>query len=228
MKDSSAETKPKFEPYICRVIPPGSTGTEQFTPLTGLLSPAERILLSPRASRRRIAEFTAGRTCAREALQRLNCSEPNVLRGIAGEPKWPIGFVGSITHCETYCAAAAASSQHYAALGIDAEPNLRLTAEILPLIATRGELLHLNELPSSLVNWDRLLFSAKEAIYKTWAPITGLWLDFEDVTITFRPEDNRFMARVMKPHAFFPKELVGKFHASTALLLTATFVALSD
>jgi 4'-phosphopantetheinyl transferase EntD len=26
-------------------------------------------------------------------------------------------------------------------------------------------------------NWDRLLFSAKEAVYKAWFPLVGEWLD---------------------------------------------------
>ncbi len=33
------------------------------------------------------------------------------------------------------------------------------------------------------VSWDRLLFSAKESVYKTWFPLTGRWLGFEDAEL---------------------------------------------
>jgi 4'-phosphopantetheinyl transferase EntD len=33
--------------------------------------------------------------------------------------------------------------------------------------------------------WDRLLFSAKESVYKAWFPLTDEWLDFHDATISF-------------------------------------------
>lgn len=33
------------------------------------------------------------------------------------------------------------------------------------------------------VHWDRLLFSAKESVYKAWFPLTGKWLGFEQVDI---------------------------------------------
>ena len=39
-------------------------------------------------------------------------------------------------------------------------------------------------LPAGL-HWDRILFCAKEATYKTWYPLTHRWLGFEDAHITF-------------------------------------------
>ena len=44
--------------------------------------------------------------------------------------------------------------------------------------------------------WDRLLFSAKEAVYKAWFPLTRRWLDFEEADVTIDP-DGRFTARVL-------------------------------
>ena len=35
----------------------------------------------------------------------------------------------------------------------------------------------------STVAWDRLLFSAKEAVYKAWYPLAERWLGFEDALI---------------------------------------------
>ena len=41
------------------------------------------------------------------------------------------------------------------------------------------------------MHWDRLLFCAKEAVYKAWFPLTERWLGFEDAHITFGPPDRR-------------------------------------
>ena len=44
-------------------------------------------------------------------------------------------------------------------------------------------------LPSG-VHWDRILFCAKEATYKTWFPLTKRWLGFEDAHIIFGVDDS--------------------------------------
>jgi 4'-phosphopantetheinyl transferase EntD len=43
-------------------------------------------------------------------------------------------------------------------------------------------------------NWDRLLFSAKEAVYKAWFPLVGDWLDHQEAEILFDPERHTFAA----------------------------------
>jgi len=37
------------------------------------------------------------------------------------------------------------------------------------------------------VHWDRILFSAKESVYKAWYPLTHKWLDFSEADITLCP-----------------------------------------
>lgn len=44
--------------------------------------------------------------------------------------------------------------------------------------------------------WDRLLFSAKESVYKTWFPLTGRWLGFEDAELV-PAVDGTFRARLL-------------------------------
>jgi enterobactin synthetase component D / holo-[acyl-carrier protein] synthase len=48
------------------------------------------------------------------------------------------------------------------------------------------------------VRWDRLLFSAKEAAYKAWFPLTGATPGFADVEMT-EPEDVRFTLHLLTP-----------------------------
>jgi 4'-phosphopantetheinyl transferase EntD len=44
------------------------------------------------------------------------------------------------------------------------------------------------------VPWSRLLFAAKEAVYKAWFPRTRRWLDFDDVEVNFAPQSGQFLA----------------------------------
>jgi 4'-phosphopantetheinyl transferase EntD len=47
------------------------------------------------------------------------------------------------------------------------------------------------------VCWDRLLFCAKEAVFKAWFPLAGSWLDFADASIEFDPATATFAARLL-------------------------------
>ena len=53
------------------------------------------------------------------------------------------------------------------------------------------------------VHWDRLLFSAKESVYKAWFPLARRWLGFEDAVVMIDPSAGTFQARllVVGPHA---------------------------
>jgi 4'-phosphopantetheinyl transferase EntD len=107
-----------------------------------------------------------------------------VLRDPQGAPRWPDGVVGSITHCPGYRAAAVAPARTVALLGIDAEPDEPLPPDVAASVSGVAEraALHRWALP------DRLVFCAKEAVYKAWAPATGDWLDFSDVRIAPSPD----------------------------------------
>lgn len=130
----------------------------------------------------RQADFTAGRLCARAALARLGVTAAPILRGPAGEPQWPAGVTGSITHCAGYRACAVALTTDVTAIGIDAEPGDPLPAGLLEAVATPSERARIAVLSAaSAVPWDRLLFSAKEAACKLWYPLTGQWPALHDV-----------------------------------------------
>ena len=153
------------------------------------LFPAEEAALQTAGPRRR-AEFAAGRSCARAALATLGVPAGPIPPGPAGQPQWPAGVTGSITHCTGYQACAVARTTDVAAIGIDAEPDAALQAGLIGKVATGQERAwisrHAAAPPGSAppgVCWDRLLFSAKEAACKLWYPLTGRWLGFHDVTI---------------------------------------------
>jgi len=109
--------------------------------------------------------------------------------------------VGSIAHCRGYRGCAVARASELTTLGIDAEPHEPLPARLLGDIADSGEREALRSLAASVpeVNWDRLLFCAKEAVYKAWYPLTERWLGFEDATLEIDPERRAFTARLLVP-----------------------------
>jgi 4'-phosphopantetheinyl transferase EntD len=80
-------------------------------------------------------------------------------------------------------------------LGIDAEPDLPLPDGVLEIVAMPSERTMLGML-GGRVHWDRLLFSAKEAVYKAWFPLMGCWLGFEDVLVSVDAVHGRFDARL--------------------------------
>jgi 4'-phosphopantetheinyl transferase EntD len=172
-------------------------------------------------------EFALGRSCARIALMQLGYLRQPIRRGTNREPMWPPGIVGSITHCEGYCAAAVARTENCGGLGIDAEVNERLPEGSLSLIATAAELTMLAHLGDSAVCWDRLLFSAKESLYKAWYPIERAWLGFEEACIKLIPERKAFTANVLVGSQLFPPIVTGRLafdsrHLVTALVLPPT------
>jgi len=145
--------------------------------------PEEEPLIAKSVAKRR-NEFITVRHCAREALGALGVAPTPILKGERGEPCWPDGIVGSLTHCEGFRGAAVARHDAVRAVGIDAEPHDVLPKGVLDAISLPGERTELRALPSGL-HWDRILFCAKEATYKAWFPVTHRWLGFEDAHITF-------------------------------------------
>ncbi|CAL9376700.1 4'-phosphopantetheinyl transferase superfamily protein [Streptomyces sp. Tu 3180] len=150
------------------------------------LYPEEEALVERAVAKRR-REFTAVRSCARRAMEKLGVSARPVLNGERGAPIWPDGLTGSMTHCEGYCAAALVRAADLASLGIDAEVHGPLPEGVLDAVSLPGEAARIGRLSAErpAVHWDRLLFSAKESVYKAWFPLTGKWLDFLEADIEF-------------------------------------------
>jgi 4'-phosphopantetheinyl transferase EntD len=104
------------------ILPPMVAVEETFgTPYDVRLFPEERSAIAGAVEKRR-REFVGARFCARSALEQLGLPAAPILPGPGGAPLWPEGVVGSITHCDGYCASAVASARGVLAVGIDAEP----------------------------------------------------------------------------------------------------------
>ncbi len=140
-------------------------------------------------------EFVRGRQAAYAALCSVGlvdgstCPTESFLTNLIGKnadrsPRWPIGFVGSISHSRNWVVAAAARERDFASIGIDSEPfaTADQAAQLKLDIGhpTEWHLLETMRLPLPTI--FTLLFSAKEAFYKCWYPLQKRFLDFSDVT----------------------------------------------
>lgn len=212
---------------ISGILPPGVRAAEAYADLAGAaLFPAEEAAMAGASTARR-AEFATARACARTALAALGVPAAAILPGPCGEPRWPAGFTGSITHCAGYRGCAVGSSGLVAALGIDAEPNRPLPPGVLDDVAVaadRGWLAG-GQPAAAQVCWDRLLFSAKESAYKAWFSLTGRRLRFEDAAIAADPAGGRLAVRLQLPAAAGPgpaaARLAGRWLVADGLILTA-------
>ncbi|SCL14050.1 4'-phosphopantetheinyl transferase EntD (siderophore biosynthesis) [Micromonospora nigra] len=215
---------------IERILPPAVTAVESYTDPDGLrLFPEEEALLANSVAKRR-REFTTVRDCARRALQQLGLPPTPILPGERGAPGWPAGVVGSMTHCDGYRGAVVARATQVATVGVDAEPHAPLPDGVLDAIALPAERARTATLVAAhpTVCWDRLLFSAKESVYKAWFPLTRRWLDFAEADITVDPAGS-FAARLLVPGPVLGGVPVGTFQGrflvDRGLVLTAIAVA---
>lgn len=139
---------------------------------------------------KRRREFAAGRGSARQALSNMGALPCPILVNSDRSPLWPSGFVGSISHCEKFCAAVVGRNNEVASLGFDAEEVGFLPADILRIICDDKEIAHFSTLPSLTdCDYGKLSFCCKEAFYKCYYPVTRIVLDFLDVTITISSWD---------------------------------------
>jgi 4'-phosphopantetheinyl transferase EntD len=145
---------------------------------------AEEEACVARAVPRRRREFAHGRSCARRALAVLGFAPAPLRVGSAREPLWPDGAVGSITHDREVSIAVAARSSVYRGIGVDVEPDEPLTPGVARRIwsdeeaaaAQAGAVVPLESAP-------KLVFAAKEAVYKCQFPVTRSYVGFQDVSI---------------------------------------------
>ncbi len=186
---------------LSQILPPDIVFSEQFGDPTGHLLKEEAALLGHNTAERRRLEFAAGRTCARNSLSYLGILNHPILFGRQREPVWPTGIVGSITHCDGYCAAANASVADYKSIGIDAEVNAPLPNGVLPLVTTKEERSWLQTATNCPEQYGRLIFSIKESIYKAWYPLMKCWLDFQQAAVILQPRTGQFWAEIIHPLA---------------------------
>ena len=181
---------------------------------------AEEEALIEGAVGKRQREFRAGRNAAHEALRQLQAPQQAILRGSRREPLWPSGYIGTIAHCQDCCVAACAEAGEIAALGIDVEPLAPLPEGVERYIHT--------ETDESLSTWEerpqRLIFSAKESLYKCYYPLLERFFGFQSVSLRFDTAANAFhFTPTADCEIAFPPEyhFHGRYHIGASHLYTA-------
>ncbi|MEB3051941.1 4'-phosphopantetheinyl transferase [Mycolicibacter sp. MYC123] len=196
---------------------------ERYDDPPGLAPLPEEEPLVARSVAKRRNEFVTARYCARLALEQIGQPPVPILKGEKGEPCWPDGVVGSLTHCAGFRGAVVGRSAQVRSVGIDAEPHDTLPDGVLNAVSLPVERSELSTLPTEQ-HWDRILFCAKEATYKAWFPLTRRWLGFEDAHITFDPGGG-FVSRILIDPAALSgpplSELHGRWSVTGGLVLTA-------
>lgn len=161
--------------------------------------PEEEVSIRNAVPKRR-REFAAGRHCARRALARLGVHDRPLPVGADREVLWPDGIVGSISHCDDLCAVAVARRDAAAGIGLDVERAEPLEPGLASLICTPVEQARLKDFPSHPRDpWPKLLFVAKESVYKCVFPLVRTILEFHDVEIDLSLEAGSFDAVVRHP-----------------------------
>lgn len=194
--DMSDEIFPSHAPGICAVFSGAyKQSLAAVRDAAEQLSTEEQQELARFTNLRRATQFLYGRLAAKAALEQLSEIGENysVGRGATGEPVWPPGLLGSISHTDaaegaTAVAIVADSKQERSlcGVGIDIESVQRavepgLAARILSEAERRELLADLEEGERNLTLLAAL--SAKEAIYKAIWPIVQRRVGFLEVEL---------------------------------------------
>lgn len=153
------------------------------------LHPDERAAIEAMIASRQ-AEFATARACARSALADLGVIAP-VCRGTGGEPVWPQGVTGSISHTRGFCVAVATADPQ--SVGIDVEEVDRMSAAVERRVLVDAERAELDGLDETARRARvATIFAAKEAFYKAHYTLDPRYLGFDAVTVSVEDTMVRF------------------------------------
>lgn len=203
-----------------RLLGPQVTAAECWGPKRDFDVHAAESELVLDAGEKRRRDFLCGRTLARLALACHGEGARPLLRNADRSPIWPPSITGSITHTNGYCAAVVAPRTELRSIGIDAEEIGAVTRDLWKLVFTPSEREILARLdPAERDAAATLVFSAKEAYFKCQHPITGVWLDFGQVEVSWAPELR--IATEVGVCARAMNDAHGEFWVGEALAITA-------
>ena len=120
-----------------RVISPGDENA--------LLDEEAASIASPAVAARRASG--AARIVARALLAQLGYANAAIPKGASGAPVWLAGLTGSIAHDDRIAVAAVGLQRDIRAIGIDVEPAVPLSPDMLELIGTPQELRGISDDP---------------------------------------------------------------------------------
>ncbi len=190
---------------------------------TQQLFPEEHELISTAVSKRR-NEFSTGRLCARQALSQLGIKPQALLKGTKREPLWPEGIKGSISHSSECGIAVVSCDVDLISIGIDVELIEPISESVCDMICTQDEIDALGNRSHDPIAW-KLMFSAKESIYKCLYPVVKKWIGFSDAQLQFDFSAGTFsiiMRNSLKIQKKYCDNMKGRFVFGDGYLFTFT------
>ena len=191
------------------------------------LTPSELEAVS-RAVPKRRREFAAGRASAREALRSFGVEVSDLLRLPDGQVAWPEGFVGTISHTRSWCAAAVGRETDLLGLGLDIEKVGRMSAGAARHVMSANELERCDRSAFGTATAWTVTFSAKESIYKCLYPMVRRFIGFDEATIELLAGDRLSVSLDPALEAVLPQSsrLDGRYqvvadHVVTTMVLVA-------
>jgi 4'-phosphopantetheinyl transferase EntD len=148
--------------------------------------PAEEAAVAWAVDKRRF-EFRAGRAYARQALAELGGPNAAVGRGPGGDPIWPAGFTGSITHTDDLAAAVAARTGDVRAIGLDVEDDAPLETTLTGVVCRPDELAAAAAAGPPELDAAKRLLVCKEAFIKLNHSLTATLAELLDIGIELQP-----------------------------------------
>jgi len=122
----------------------------------------------------------AARIVARDLLSELAAAAAAPLpRSPSGAPAWPAGIIGSLAHDDDFAVAAVARRGLLVGIGVDVEPAEPLPDDLVDLVLNAAEP---REAKGDRVA-QRLVFVAKEAVYKAIHPLDATPLEYADIEV---------------------------------------------
>jgi 4'-phosphopantetheinyl transferase EntD len=174
---------------------------------------------------KRLREFAHGRACARKALAALGFPECPVPIGEHRAPVWPHGIVGSISHTDDHAMAVAAQATDLKGLGIDLELKQPLDKTVLRMLCRPEEIARLRQ-PMADPVLSKILFSAKESVFKCIWPTVRRFVDFQELEIRLDLDTETFTA--IPGNENLPVELIkkirGRYALTEKLIVTAAYM----
>jgi len=197
----------------------------------GDLYPEEQECIRKAVPKRR-REFTAGRLCAREVLFRLGVGNFPLLVGPGRAPLWPKNVVGSISHCSNLCVVAATNDKVIKGLGVDVEMAGPLEISVRNLVCTEKEKQWLADTPPLIgADMAKIIFSAKESLYKCLFSFTRGPLDFMNVQVEFTRQMNEFDVEFLNEEiaeCLRQYNLTGRYYCSDDFVFTGVEIRRQD
>lgn len=166
-------------------------------------------------------EFAAGRAAARAAMAQLGVPARPIPAAKDRSPVWPPGLSGSISHTKYLCAAVLTTGGR--SLGLDIEQDTPLSRGLLTTICSDAEQRRI--VGADQLSLAKLVFSAKEAVYKAQYPLTKMLFGFDHIDITLDRPAKAFTATFLKPAGAFATGdmLQGRFGKTEGHLVTAAW-----